>query len=630
MIETERKKPTSGTRKHLADGVAVPARKPMPSAGTAYRRHLRPSFLKYWHLIAVTVALSLSGALFEGLSVALLIPFLQSLDADAGAGVTTGIAFLDTHVLGVGMPTVQRLYRISAIIIGVTWVRFILSYIGAVTGTRARAHIVADLRKRVVDQLLRVSIMFYSKTRSGDLLNTITNELTRVGAALSVVVETIGAASLLIVYLAFMLLVSWQLTFAALLFVGLLSLALTRLVRSIRRFGYQSTDAHSEFSSRMTEFLGGVKTIVASNTQQYEKKRLRKGIMDIAAAVVSTVKRASLVTPISNAVVSSALVIIIVMAVTLFVLPGKMDVALLLAFLFALLRMMPRVHEMNRKRGQWAQVTGAMAKVGNLLRSDDKPFLVDGDLETGALKQGIRLRNVSFSYVEGEPVLYDIDLEIPRGRTTALVGSSGAGKTTLADLLPRFYDPTAGSVEWDGLDLRKFKQHSLRARIAVVSQDTFVFNDTIAVNIGYATPGATPERIREVAAQADALDFINQMPEGFETVLGDRGVRLSGGQRQRIAIARALLRDPDVLILDEATSALDSITERAVQSSLDTLMEGRTVVAVAHRLSTIENADNIVVLEAGRVVEQGTFSELIAKKGQFWAYYSIQFQLSAT
>lgn len=597
---------------------------------TAYRRHLRPSFLKYWYLIAATVALSLSGALFEGLSVALLIPFLQSLDSGGGTGVTTGIAFIDTHVLGVGMTTVARLYRISAIIVGVTWLRFILSYVGAVTGVRARSSIVADLRKRAVDQLLRVSLSFYSKVRSGDLLNTVTNELVRAGAALSVVVDTIGSASLLIVYLAFMLLVSWQLTLVALFFIVVLSLALSRLIRSIRSHGFKSTDAHSEFSSRMTEFLGGVKTVVASNTQEYESRRLRKAIMGIAHAVVATVKRASLVTPISNAVVSSALVLIIVIAVRWFVIPGKLDVALLLAFLFALLRMMPRVHDINSKRGQWAQVTGAMAKVGNLLRSDDKPFLVEGDIEAQALNQGIRFRDVSFSYIEGEPILHDIDLEVPRGKTTALVGSSGAGKTTLADLLPRFYDPTHGSIEWDGVDLKKFKQRSLRARIAVVSQDTFVFNETIEANIGYATPGSTSDDIRRVAEQADALDFINQMPEGFNTVLGDRGIRLSGGQRQRIAIARALLRDPDVLILDEATSALDSITERAVQNSLDALMEGRTVVAIAHRLSTIEHADNIVVLEAGRVVEQGTFSELIARKGKFWSYYTIQFQLSET
>src|SRR5690606_21818758 len=171
---------------------------------------------------------------------------------------------------------------------------------------------------------------------------------------------------------------------------------------------------------------------------------------------------------------------------------------------------------------------------------------------------------------------------------------------------------SSGSIEWDGVDLRKFDQRSLRSRIAVVSQDTFVFNETIGANIAYATPGATPEEIRSAAAQADALDFISQMPDGFDTVLGDRGIRLSGGQRQRIAIARALLRDPDILILDEATSALDSITERAVQASLETLMKGRTVMAIAHRLSTIEHADNIVVLEGGRVVEQGTFSELTA------------------
>lgn len=598
------------------------------SPSKAYRKFLRPSFAKYWHLIVATVLLSLVGAMFEGLSVALLIPFLQSIDRDAGEGVTTGIAFIDTHILGVGMPTVERLYRISAIIVGVAWTRFVLDYLSVITGVRARAFIVADLRKRAVDQLQRVAVAFYSKVRTGDLLNTVTNELIRAGAALSVVVEVIGAVSLLLVYIAFMLLVSWQLTVAALLFLGLLSLALSRVIRSIRHYGFRSTDAHSLFSSQMTEFLGGVKTIVASNTQDYERRRLNKGIMGIAHAVVATVKRASLVGPISTAAVSSALVVIILVAVRFFVLPGKMDVALLLAFLFALLRMLPKVHLINSRRGQWAQVTGAMAKVGNLLRSDDKPFIIDGDREVEELKTGMRFRNVNFSYVENEPVLFDINLEIPRGKTTALIGASGAGKTTLVDLIPRFYDPTSGTVEWDGVSLRDFTQRSLRARIAVVSQDTFVFNESIGANIGYATPGASMDDIRAAAEKADALDFIEAMPDGFDTELGDRGVRLSGGQRQRIAIARAVLRDPDILILDEATSALDSISERAVQASLETLMYGRTVVAIAHRLSTVENADNIVVLEQGRIVEQGTFAELSSRRGPFWQYYSIQFQVT--
>jgi ABC-type multidrug transport system fused ATPase/permease subunit len=208
------------------------------------------------------------------------------------------------------------------------------------------------------------------------------------------------------------------------------------------------------------------------------------------------------------------------------------------------------------------------------------------------------------------------------------VGSSGAGKSTLVDLIPRFHDATAGRVLLDGVDIRDFDLYSLRDKIAIVSQDTFIFNDTVEANIAYGLPDTTMEQVMDAADKANALEFIDEMADGMQTVLGDRGVRLSGGQRQRLAIARALLRDPEILILDEATSALDSVSERLVQQSLERLMEGRTVVAIAHRLSTVENADWVVVLEDGIVVEEGTYEELLERRGQLWEYHALQFQLS--
>ncbi|HEY9708750.1 MAG TPA: ATP-binding cassette domain-containing protein, partial [Oculatellaceae cyanobacterium] len=225
-------------------------------------------------------------------------------------------------------------------------------------------------------------------------------------------------------------------------------------------------------------------------------------------------------------------------------------------------------------------------------------------------------------------ILQDITLTIERGQTTALVGASGAGKTTLADLIPRFYDPTQGQVLIDGVDLQKFEINSLRRKMAVVSQDTFIFNTSVRNNIAYGTQGASEEAILEAARLANALEFIQEMPEGFETQLGDRGVRLSGGQRQRIAIARALLRSPEILILDEATSALDSVSERLIQESLEKLAVGRTVIAIAHRLSTIAQADKVVVLEHGHIVEQGKYQELLEQRGKLWKYHQMQHELA--
>ena len=234
---------------------------------------------------------------------------------------------------------------------------------------------------------------------------------------------------------------------------------------------------------------------------------------------------------------------------------------------------------------------------------------------------------VNFGYESRQKVLQDITLTIEAGKTTALVGSSGAGKTTLSDLILRFYDPTNGEVLIDNVNLQKFRISSLRSKIAVVSQDTFIFNTSVRDNIAYPHQNITEEAILEAASQANALEFIQQLPEGFDTLLGDRGVRLSGGQRQRIAIARALLSQPDIFILDEATSALDSVTERLIQESLEKLCLGKTVVTIAHRLSTIIRADKVVVLEKGRIVEQGSYQELLQKRGKLWKYHQMQYEM---
>jgi subfamily B ATP-binding cassette protein MsbA len=259
---------------------------------------------------------------------------------------------------------------------------------------------------------------------------------------------------------------------------------------------------------------------------------------------------------------------------------------------------------------------------------DNKPRQTSGDRNANPLSTEIEFANVSFSYVTGNPVLTNINVHIQQGATTAIVGASGAGKSTLADLIPRFYDPTEGRILYDGVDLREFDVHSLRARIGIVSQSSHMFNDTVRANISYGSSEATTEDIYEAARTANALSFIEDMEDGFDTMLGDRGTRLSGGQRQRLAIARALVQNPEILILDEATSDLDSVSEQLVKQSLDRLMEGRTVIAIAHRLSTIENADWVVVLEEGRLAEEGRYHDLLDRKGCLWEYHKIQYHLA--
>jgi subfamily B ATP-binding cassette protein MsbA len=367
--------------------------------------------------------------------------------------------------------------------------------------------------------------------------------------------------------------------------------------------------------------------VYAFNGEAYERGRFREASEEVKDTAIQMNIKAATVRPLGEAVASVVLIGLVVVSVQLLVEPrGPLSLAAFFAFLFALFRLFPIVHELNNQRGTMAVGTGSWEHVAALLSPKGKPVIPEGALEPGPLREGIRFEGVTFAYGQEAPVLREVDLEIRRGETVALVGASGAGKSTLVDLIPRFHDPTHGRILFDGTDVRDFRLTPYRDKMAIVSQDTFLFHDTVTANIAYGLDDVPMERVRWAAEQANALQFIEELPEGFGTVLGDRGVRLSGGQRQRIAIARALLRDPEVLLLDEATSALDSVAEQQVQQSLERLMVGRTAVVIAHRLSTIESADRVVVLDAGRVVEEGTYDELVARRGKLWEFHVLQTQ----
>jgi ABC-type multidrug transport system fused ATPase/permease subunit len=288
--------------------------------------------------------------------------------------------------------------------------------------------------------------------------------------------------------------------------------------------------------------------------------------------------------------------------------------------------MMPLVSQINGARENLSRFKGSIDNIKNLLKTSNKPYLSKGYLRFSGLKKEIRFSGVDFAYELPNLILKDINFTLEKGQVTAFVGGSGAGKSTLADLVSRFYDPTQGSILFDGKNLQSFDISTVRRKMAIVSQDTFIFNASVRDNIAYGLDNISFKEVWQAAKQARALDFIEELPDGMNTILGDRGVRLSGGQKQRIAIARALLRDPEILILDEATSALDSVTEKLIQQSLEKLSQGKTVITIAHRLSTIAQADKVVVLERGRIVEQGSYHELLKKQGKLWKYHQMQYQ----
>lgn len=576
-------------------------------------------------IILLAVLFTLLAAVFEGAGIGAILAILTSLiDADAPP-LRTGVEWFDIWVLAADSSAQTRLFRVSALLILMTAIRAIFTYFAFVYVGIGKLKLGYQLRLRIFEQLQRLPLSYFSKVRSGGLLNSMTNEIQQIMQAFNLFNVMLIQGSLLLVYLASMFLMSWQLSLLSIVLFGLLSYGVAYLLRNVRQASSERSTASSRHVSIFLEFINGVRTVHAFAAHRFERKRFDKSNQDLFEASTKTVSIMSLAGPLVEGVASTVIIVMIVLAVIVLVPAGKLQLASLLTFLFVLFRVMPLVKILNASAAGIKNFHGSFEKISQVLRVDDKPYIQNGYLEFPGLEQAIVFNSVDFGYEPSSLVLRNINLTIEKGKTTALVGSSGAGKSTLADLIPRFYDPTRGQVLIDGTDLRKFNINSYRRKLSVVSQDTFIFNDTIRNNIAYALEDVPEEEILQATRLSNSLEFIQKLPEGFDTVLGDRGVRLSGGQRQRIAIARSLLRHPEILILDEATSALDSVSEQLIQDSIEKLSVGRTVVVIAHRLSTIVKADKVVVLEKGKIVEQGTYQELLNRKGQLWEYHNMQF-----
>ena len=584
-------------------------------------------FKNFRRIAVLAVVFTVSAAIFEGLTLGLLLSFIQSLTDPNGAAVTTGINWIDTVVLGANNPVQTRIYQVSLFLILTTIIRGVLLYLGKLYSGYAQAELSHQLQIRIFEQLQSLKLSYFSKTRSGSLINTVSNEVIQLKQVFDLMSNILIRVSNLVVYIVSMFLLSWQLTAISLMLFSLLTVAISGLFKRIREISFARTTANSDYTSVALELINGMRTIQGSVAQDFERQKFYA----VSDRLEKVEKRSAVfqagVEPIATTAATIILLGILLFAYSFFIASGQLKVATLFTFLIILFRLVPVVRLLNSLIAQLINFQGSIDNIKQLLRTDDKPYLIDGTAQFTGLRRGITFRGVDFAYEPNNPILHNINLTLEKGKTTAFVGGSGAGKTTLADLIPRFYEPTLGSIQFDGRDIQKFDVDSLRRKMAIVSQDTFIFNTTIANNIAYGLKGVSEAEIWQAAEQANAIEFIQDMPEGLNTELGDRGTRLSGGQRQRIAIARALLRNPDILILDEATSALDSVSERLIQESLEKLAVGRTVITIAHRLSTIAKADKVVVLEQGKIVEQGTYQSLLNNQGQLWKYHQTQFKL---
>ena len=580
---------------------------------------------QHFRLVAIlALVFSILAASFEGFGLGFLLVFLQSLTTPGSEPVKTGIEWFDLLILGINTSATERLYRIFALIVITTCMRASFNYLAQVCINFSEISLVDSLRKRIFEQLEAQTLNYFNHKKSGELVNILTNEMERIRQLFGGVAFFITRSFAIIVYSTSLFMLSWKLSIVAILLFSLVAVGLSTLNKQIRERSFGITTANDNFTSRTLEFIEGIRTIHAFSTQEFERERYYQASEKIVNTVKSIDVISLVVKPVAESVSTLILISMIIVALT----TGLMEVSALLTFFFVLFRIMPMIQDINGVLAFLTTQAGAVENIKDLLKSDGKVYFKNGTLKFPGLKRSIDLVSVDFDYNHNQRVLHNITLSIKQGEMTALVGGSGAGKTTLADLIPRFHDATEGYIYIDDVDIRKFEIHSLRRQIAVVSQNTFIFNTSVWENIAYGTPTATEAAIKEAAKLANALEFIEEMPEGFRTQLGDRGVRLSGGQKQRIAIARALLRNPEILILDEATSALDSVSERLIQESLEQLSLGRTVIVIAHRLSTIAKANKVVVLEQGRIVEQGKYQELLEMQGKLWQYHQMQYKLT--
>jgi subfamily B ATP-binding cassette protein MsbA len=585
---------------------------------------------RYFKWVAIgALVFALIAAFLEGVTVGLITSFLQGLTNPNEPPIRTGIEWFDKILLATEASPASRVYRISALLLAATWLRTVFDYLTSLYSRRTCLNLVNSLRRRVFDQLESFQLRFYSTASPGELVSTIRGEITQVQQSFNILAGFFIQGSKLLAYLGAMVMLSWQLSLATALAFGSIFIGLNSLNGRVREASFDIPKANKAFTATTLSFINGIRTVHASGTQEFERNRYYKATREVFDSQLSVIKLSASVQPITQALGTTLLIGLVVVSYEFLISTEQLKSAQLLTFLFVLVRTTPLISALNSQRVSFVSAQGAMEAVKDLLRRDDKPYFQDGHKPFTHFQRSIDFESVDFAYNPGEPVLHDISLSIKKGETVALVGASGAGKTTLADLLPRFYDPTSGRILVDGVNLREFQINTFRKRMAIVSQDTFIFRTTVLKNIIYGVDNASESQILEAARAANALEFIDSLPEGFDTQLGERGIRLSGGQRQRIAIARALLRDPEILILDEATSALDSATEKLIQESLERLATGRTVIAIAHRLSTIANADKVVVLEKGRIVEQGRYKDLLEKRGKLWQYHQMQFELGA-